>query len=90
MKTLWRKRYKDKVPILHLWAESTKEPDDRREINQLSRRLATIIDGNPVLPDERETSLISWRLEEVQRRTYPGVVNDPTIQYWGVLGSIDY
>jgi hypothetical protein len=37
--------YKDKVPIVHLWAESTKEPDEfdlrEREINQLSRRLAT-------------------------------------------------
>jgi hypothetical protein len=27
---------KHKVPIVHLWAESTKEPDDGREINQLS------------------------------------------------------
>src|ERR1700727_2628233 len=30
VRTLWRKRYKDKVPIIHLWVES-----------QLSRRLAT-------------------------------------------------
>ena len=27
LRTLWRRRYKDKVPIVHLWAESTKEPD---------------------------------------------------------------
>ena len=41
VRTLWRKRHEDKVPIVHLWAESTEEPDDGREINQLSRRLAS-------------------------------------------------
>ena len=50
-----------------------------REINQLSRRLATnsipLLTGIPffrLLLGERETSL-SWWLEEVQRRTYPNL-----------------
>jgi hAT family protein len=77
-RTLWRKRYKDKVPIVHLWAEATKEPDDGRDlrdqstISQIGDELDPFIDGNPVLPGERDTSL-SWWLEEVQRRTYPNL-----------------
>ena len=77
VRTLWRKRYKDKVPIVHLWVESTKELDefalwerDQSTISQIGNEFDSFIDGNPVLLGERETSL-SWRLEEVQRRTYP-------------------
>ena len=77
VRTLWRKRYKDKVPIVHLWVESTKELDefalwerDQSTISQIGDEFDSFIDGNPVLLGERETSL-SWRLEEVQRRTYP-------------------
>jgi hypothetical protein len=77
VRTLWRKRYKDKVPIVHLWVESTKELDefalwerDQSTISQIGDEFDSFIDGNPVLLGEMETSL-SWRLEEVQRRTYP-------------------
>src|SRR3984957_19382484 len=79
VRTLWRKRYKDKVPIVHLWVESTKELDefdlwerDQPTISQIGDEFDSFIDGNPVLLGERETSL-SWRLEEVQRRTYPNL-----------------
>ena len=41
-------------------------------ISQIGDELNSFIDGNPVLPGERETSLIWW-LEEVQRRTYPNL-----------------
>lgn len=74
MRKLWRKRYKDKVPIVHLWVESTKDLEERDQstISQIGDEFDSFIDGNPVLLGERETSL-SWWLEEVQRRTYPNL-----------------
>ena len=79
MRKLWRKRYKDKVPIVHLWVESTKELDefalwerDQSTISQIGDEFDSFIDGNPVLLGEREISL-SWWLEEVQRHTYPSL-----------------
>ena len=79
VRTLWRKRYKDKAPIVHLLAESIKEPDEfdlweryQSNISQIGDEFDSFIDGNPVLLGERETSL-SWWLEEVQQRTYPNL-----------------
>ena len=48
------------------------EERDQSTISQIGDELDPFIDGNPVLPGERETSL-SWWLEEVQRRTYPNL-----------------
>ena len=53
VRTLWRKRYKYKAPIVHLSAESTKEPDefdlwerDQSTISQIGDEFDSfIIDG---------------------------------------------
>jgi hypothetical protein len=52
------------APIVHLSTESTKEPDefgllgrDQSTISHIGDEFDSFIDGNPVLPGERETSL---------------------------------
>ena len=47
MRKLWRKRYKDKVPIVHLWVESTKELEkrDQSTISQIGDEFDSFIDG---------------------------------------------
>jgi hypothetical protein len=54
IETLWRKQYKNKAPIVHLSAESTKEPDefdlwerDQSTISQIGDEFDSFIDGNP-------------------------------------------
>ena len=60
IETLWRKQYKNNAPIVHLLAESTKEPDgfdlwerDQSTISQIGDEFDSFIDGNPVLLGER-------------------------------------
>jgi len=47
VRKLWRKRYKDKVPIVHLWVESTKELEERDQstISQIGDEFDSFIDG---------------------------------------------
>ena len=47
VRKLWRKRYKDKVPIVHLWVESTKELEkrDQSTISQIGDEFDSFIDG---------------------------------------------
>ena len=67
VRMLWRKKYKDKAPTVHLSIESTKEPDeidlwgrDQSTISQVGDEFDSFIDGNLVLLGERETSLSLW------------------------------
>jgi hypothetical protein len=67
VRMLWSKKYKDKASSVHLSTESTKEPDefdlwerDQSTISQVGNEFDSFIDSNPVLLDERETSLSLW------------------------------